>query len=138
MKTGFKSKAANEHIRVEENQWAEILAKGNAFAGMLLLQDQKLCAVCHEIERALNAGKVSAEQVEFFAAGLGGRIDAVLKMLDEAEEGFKAKAEFVKLKEKLEKPENGKAGLDSLKKLAGQIHLASHLLCDELHEKIVK
>ncbi|MDP2973411.1 MAG: hypothetical protein Q8N60_00020, partial [Candidatus Diapherotrites archaeon] len=63
---------------------------------------------------------------------------AVLKVLDEAAEGFKAKAEFVKLKEKLEKLENGKAGLDSLKKLTGQIHLASHLLCDELFGKIVK
>ena len=138
MKKKFESKAANGHIRIEENQWAEILAKGNAFASMLLLQDQKLCAVCHEIEGALNAGKITVEQAKFFAAGLGGRIDAVLEMLGEAEEGFKAKAEFVKLKEKLEKPENGKAGLDSLKKLAGQIHLASHLLCDELHEKIMK
>lgn len=138
MKQKFESKAAGEHIRVEEDQWAGILAEGNAFAGMLLLQDQKLCAVCHEIERALNAGKLGIKQVNFFAAGLAGRIDAVLKMLDEAEEDFKAKAEFAKLKEKLGKPENGKAGLDSLKKLAGQIHLASHLLCDELFGKIVK
>ncbi|MDP2973625.1 MAG: hypothetical protein Q8N60_01105, partial [Candidatus Diapherotrites archaeon] len=124
MKSGFKSKAANGHIRVEENQWAEILAKGNAFASVLLLQDQKLCAVCHEIERALNAGKITVEQAKFFAAGLGGRIDAVLKVLGEGVEDFQAKAEFVKLKVKLEKPEDGKAGLDSLKKLAGQIHLA--------------
>ena len=49
MRSDFKSNADDEHLRKEENIWAEIIRSGNSYAGMILIHDQKLCAIAHEL-----------------------------------------------------------------------------------------
>ncbi len=138
MKTKFKSKALNEHIRVEEGQWVEIFEEGNAFASMLLLQVEKLCTLAHEIERLLKADNVSVEQVKSLASGLVRRIEIVLEMFPDAEESFKAEELFRELKAGIEKLGNDEGSLKVLEESVDRIHKSCHLLVDEIHEKLCK
>ncbi|MBN2067713.1 MAG: hypothetical protein JW744_04560 [Candidatus Diapherotrites archaeon] len=137
MKQEFKSKSENEHIRAEEQQWAEIFAEGNAFASMLLLQVEKLCALAHEFEKLFKAGSVREGQVKSLAAGLAWRVDMALDMLPDAGEHFEAEALFRGLKAGIERLENNEKGLDALGQSVDKIHKSCHLLVDEIYGKIV-
>ena len=138
MKSKFISKAEDTHLKKEEKQWAEILARGNSYAGMLLIYDQKLCAVVHEVGVVIEKGKIDIDQVRFYASMLETRISKVLELLDDCGLDFRAKKTFTELRKDIKGLENNQISYNSLKHLPERIHLTSHELCDELYKEIVR
>ena len=132
MKYKFISNAENSHVKEEETQWAQILAKGNPYAGILLIYDQKLCAFAHEINNAIEKGQIYPSQVKIYASRLKRRVGRILELLDE-EPNLASKKIFKGLASKLEELENNKFSYNVLKEFPERIHLASHELCDELY-----
>ena len=52
MKSKFISQSIDPHFKKEEEQLAEILSKGNPYAGIILITSQKLCTTTHELQKA--------------------------------------------------------------------------------------
>lgn len=140
MKTDYISRIANVHIREEENQWSAILSVGNPYASILIVHDQKLCAIAHEIGVAISAGVISDSQIEFYANRLKSRIDRVLDLLKGGDSlDFRVVKNFKNIKEKLTKFRNdNKTSYEVFKHLPEEVHMASHELCDELYEMTVR
>ena len=136
MKAHYQSKEKHQHIRTEEIQWAEILSSGHPFVGMIMVHDQKLCAIVHEIEAAINEGKIDVEHVPFYAKRLKIRVDKVLELLNDSEHNFKVRDSLVEIRSKLEGLTSNENSYNILKDIPKIIHEISHKVCDELYEII--
>ena len=126
MKTNYLSQSMDSHIREEEKQWAKIIASGNQYAGLILIYDQKLCAVAHEM--------IDCQDIPNQANILKKRIQKVIDLLDDSGYYFKVKESFEKIISELEEKE---ISSEKFKKLIEQIHSTSHELCDELYNILI-
>ncbi len=138
MQTRFKSKSRDSHLRAEENQWAEILSKGNPYVGLILIYDQKLCAYAHELGSAISEGKITIGQVEFYGSRIQMRIGKLLELLEGFDENLKSITDFQKLRDDTAKLRNNHSSYNLFLKLPEQIHAMSHKLCDELYSMVSK
>lgn len=136
MKSDYVSNASSEHARVEEAQWAEILSAGNQYAGMLLIHDQKLCALGHEVAAAIKAGEITERNVVFYAGRLEKRIGRVAEVLKAGASDFKVNGTFERLRKVLISLRNDPASYACFQEMPEKVHMASHELCDELQERI--
>ena len=117
----FKSQDPDDHIRQEEDIWAKILSKGDPKTGMILIYDQKLCAIAHEFEQFMkNSAKIDTA---FAIARLRQRLDQLLTFIKDLDSA----KEFRDIKADLE--------MYVFKDLPEVIHQASHKLVDELKAK---
>jgi len=135
MKYEFESKSKDSHINEEEYQWVKILAKGNPYAGMLLVYSQKLCAVAHEFGNAMVEGQINKNNAGFYASRLKGRAGKILEILSE-EPDLSSRKTFEGLIIKLEEFGDNQASYDAFKEIPEKIHMASHELCDELYIRL--
>jgi len=134
MKSEYKSPHPEGYLKGIETKWAEILAKGNAYAGMLLLYDQKLCALAYEVEVALEEGKIKQEDYPFYASRLKDRINTINRLIGNSGDEFKCAKYFNRIIWGLERIiEPGR--LD-LKRVAERIHCMTNELVDELVIKL--
>ncbi len=137
METIYQSEDQNSHVREEENLWSKILATGHQSAGMILIYDQKLCAVAHEIEEILE--KITDyKYISYYAKSLKNRINKVIELLDNSGHNFRSKNNFQEIIIALEKLKEDQASYEILRKIPEQIHLISHRLVDELYRLTVK
>ncbi len=140
MKSYFVSNSSNQHLQDEETQWAEILSKGNPYAGILLIWDQKLCAVAHEFGAAVKVGAINNSKIEFYFDALHRRLKKVINLLEDSE--LQCQRSFMELSDYFdnlkEKEMSPSEYINSLNDLPEKCHRLSHMLCDELYQKIVK
>jgi hypothetical protein len=125
----YISRADNEHERLEELQWAEILAGGDPRKGMLIVFVQKLCTAFHEFDPAFRAGGLNPEKLDFFKERLTGRINKVIDLAeDNPIEGLKGIEQLAQIMDKVQASDS----LEDLAVLAEEIHQVNHIICDSL------
>ncbi|MCX8035784.1 MAG: hypothetical protein N3D11_01780 [Candidatus Sumerlaeia bacterium] len=131
----YKSIGGDAHWLAEEEQWARILASGDAAAGMVLVFLQKMCTAFHEFEPACKAGALDESNTEFFRQRLAGRVRWVIRGMEanalESVEGF---AQLQHLLERVEAAPTTAA----LAALTDEVHQLGHLLCDALLRRCEK
>ena len=103
MKSTFTSQSTDPHFKKEEEQWADILSKGNPYAGVILITSQKLCTTTHELQKAIDANQVAANQVVFYCSQLEYRLNKMLGILNDCGADFQATRRFEEFKEHVKK-----------------------------------
>lgn len=118
-----------EHDRLEELQWAEIMSSGNAPAGMAVVFIQKLCTAFHELGPAFEKGALKPEELDFFKKRMASRIKKVISCL--VSNKLENTDGFLGLNGILKKAENA-SSLKALAALTEEVHMTNHRLCDSL------
>jgi len=125
----YRTTVEDEHWRDEEFQWVRVLATGDAPRGMVLLYLQKVCTAFHEFEPAFKAGALREDQLDFFRRRLASRLQQLLTTMRNNDLDQLAGA--VRIEEIRSEAESAQT-MQSLAKLAEELHLAGHTLLDAL------
>ena len=141
MKEKYISHQEDIHARNEEMQWCRIFRYGNPYASLLLVYDQKLCAIAHEVAAAFVQEGLNKKNTTFYINRIHARLSTLISLLQESETNFAVLASFLNLSKHLEMLHNNNNNdLDFhcklLQKLPEEIHILSHCLCDELEQKL--
>nr|MBI4156728.1 hypothetical protein [Candidatus Woesearchaeota archaeon] len=134
MKSEYKSPHPKGYLNGIETKWAEILSKGNAYAGMLLLYDQKLCALAYEVEVALEEGKIKQEDHPFYASRLKERINTINRLILNSGDQYKCGNYFSRIVWDLERMIE--SNTLNLRRVAERIRGMTDELVDELLIKL--
>jgi len=128
----YRTTASSEHERLEEEQWARLLAAGSSRCGMALVFIQKLCTAFHEFEPAWRAGALTESALDHFRRRLAARATKVIAALDANDLArIAGYDELVALTTLI-----ASAGsLRALADLADPIHDLNHRLCEELERR---
>lgn len=128
----YVTTVTDPHERDEEQQWARMLAAGDAAAGMLLVFVQKLCTAVHEFDPAYRAGGLKEEKLDFFRGRLATRTEKVLDVMNA--NGMRDMPGAADLREMLERIRDAEL-LGDLADLAEPVHQVNHTICDALSER---
>jgi hypothetical protein len=136
----FVSPRIDMHREEEENRWAKILAAGDNYASMILLYDQKLCAVAHEIKQGIYEGFIAPNHTHFYARRLADRIYDVMNLLKNSDLYFQTRDSLMQLISDLRVIKDARPydSTDPLQEIVERIHTVSHELTDELSARVVR
>jgi len=127
----YNSPATDAHMRDEEQQWARVLARGDAARGMALVYVQKFCTAVHEFEPAYRAGALGDDALQHVRARLLARLDYCLEVMDRNGLGLLPGTPGLRdLRRRIDRAASLKAIID----LTDAIHAANHVLCEALEE----